>query len=138
MRVVIDTNCFLAIIPKVSPYRPVFDAYRSRRFELAVSTEVLDEYAEIFGQRMTPLIADNLLELIDKQANTVKTEIYYRWGAITKDYDDNKFVDCAVSAGADYIITHDRHFNVLSTIEFPQVKCIRLDEFTLLLLAKER
>ena len=137
MRVVIDTNCFLAIIPKVSPYRPVFDAYRSRQFELAVSTEVLDEYAEIFGQRMTPLISDNLLELIDKQINTIKTEIYYRWGAITEDYDDNKYVDCAVSAGADYIVTHDRHFNALSTIEFPQVKCIKLDESMSLLLAKE-
>ncbi len=91
MRVVIDTNCFLAILPKVSPYRSVFDAYRAGRFELAVSTDILSEYVEVFGQRMTPLIADNVLELIDKQANTVKTEIYYRWGHITVDYDDNKF-----------------------------------------------
>lgn len=133
MRVVIDTNCLLVIIPKVSLYRSVFDAYRSRQFELAVSTEVLDEYAEILGQRMTPLIADNLLELMDKQTNTIRIEIYYRWGAITEDYDDNKYVDCAVAAGADYIVTHDRHFNVLSTIEFPRVKCIKLDEFMLLL-----
>ncbi len=101
MRVVIDTNCFLAIIPKVSPFRSIFDAYRARKFELAVSTEILDEYAEIFGQRMTPYIANNLLELIDKQSNTLRTEIYYRWAAITEDYDDNKFVDCAISAGAD-------------------------------------
>lgn len=33
MRVVIDTNCFLSIIPKVSPYRPIFDAYRRKQFE---------------------------------------------------------------------------------------------------------
>lgn len=137
MRVVIDTNCFLAIVPKVSPYRPAFDAYRSRQFELAVSTEILNEYSEIFGQRMTPLIADNLLELIDKQTNTIKTEIYYRWGAIIEDYDDNKFVDCAVSAGVDYIVTHDRHFNVLKAIEFPQVRCINLDEFMLILITQE-
>ncbi len=88
MRVVIDTNCFLVIIPKISPYRQGFDAYRTRQFELAVSTDVSAEYAEIFGQRITPMIADNILELIDKQANTIKTEIYYRWGHITIDYDD--------------------------------------------------
>lgn len=133
MRVVIDTNCFLAIIPKVSPYRPVFDAYRSKRFELAVSTEILEEYAEIFGRRMTPLIADNLLELIGKQTNTIKSEIYYRWGLITADYDDNKFVDYAVSAGVDYIITNDRHFDVLRTKNFPTVACLNLAEFMSLL-----
>ncbi len=88
MRVVIDTNCFLVIIPKISPYRQVFDAYRAMQFELAVSTDILAEYAEIFGQRMTPFIADNILELTEKQANTIKTEIYYRWGHITIDYDD--------------------------------------------------
>lgn len=49
MRVVIDTNCFLVSIPKISPYRPVFDAYRTGQFELAVSTDVLAEYAEILG-----------------------------------------------------------------------------------------
>ncbi|MBD2757529.1 putative toxin-antitoxin system toxin component, PIN family [Spirosoma validum] len=129
MRVVIDTNYFLAIVPRVSPYRPVFDAYRARRFELAVSTEILNEYVEIFGQRMTPLIADNLLELIDKQTNTVKTEIYYHWGIITEDYDDNKFVDCAVAAGVTYLITNDRHFDVLRSRDFPPVTCLSLASF---------
>jgi putative PIN family toxin of toxin-antitoxin system len=129
MRVVIDTNCFLAIIPRISPYRQVFNAYHSQQFELAVSNEILEEYAEIFGLRMTAVIADNLLELIDKQPNTVKTDIYYRWGLITADYDDNKFVDCAVSANADYIVTNDKHFQILNTKQFPSVKCLTLAEF---------
>lgn len=113
MRVVIDTNCFLAIIPKASLFRPVFDASRRGDFELIVSTEILNEYAEIFSRKMTPAIADNLLDLIEKQANTVKTDIYYRWETIAQDYDDNKFVDCAIAGGADFIITNDRHFDVL-------------------------
>ncbi len=133
MRVVIDTNCFLAIVPKVSIYRTVFDAYRAGQFELAVSNEILSEYAEIFSQRMTPFIADNLLDLLDKQPNTVKSAIYYRWSLITADYDDNKFVDCAISSVADYIITHDHHFDVLKTHTFPQVTCLRLPEFIRLL-----
>ena len=136
MRVVIDTNCFLAIIPKISPYRPVFDAYRGKQFELAVSTKILHEYAEVFGRRMTPFIADNLLELVDKQDNTFKAEIYYRWALITADYDDNKFVDCALSAGADYIVTQDRHFNELTAHAFPTVKSISLPEFLNTLLLK--
>ncbi|MEZ0539087.1 putative toxin-antitoxin system toxin component, PIN family [Fibrella arboris] len=129
MRIVIDTNCFLAIIPKLSPYRAVFDAYRTGAFELAVSTEVLAEYAEIFGARMTPAIAENLLELIDRQTNTVRTEIFYRWGLITADYDDNKFVDCALSSGADFIITNDHHFDMLKSRDFPKVNCLTLSYF---------
>lgn len=127
--VVIDTNCFLAILPKGSRYRPIFDAYRQGKFELAISTEILHEYSEIFSQQMTTEISDNLLSLILKQPNTLKTEIYYRWLLIKTDYDDNKFVDTAISANANYIITVDKHFNILKKIAFPKVKTIQLDNF---------
>jgi putative PIN family toxin of toxin-antitoxin system len=129
MRVVVDTNCFLAIVPKVSPYRFVFDAYRTEQFELAVSSEILNEYVEIFAQKMTSEIAENILELILKQANTIETDIYYRWNLITIDPDDNKFVDCAIAAQADYLVTSDAHFNVLKFIPFPQVQVIGIAKF---------
>lgn len=51
----------------LSPYRPIFDAYRRREFELAVTTDILQEYEDIFRQKMTSEIANNLLELIDRQ-----------------------------------------------------------------------
>ena len=38
------------------------------------------------------------------------------FGLITADADDNKFVDCAIIAGAKYIVTEDRRFNVLKEI----------------------
>lgn len=133
MRVVLDTNCFLAIIPKISPYRPLFDAYRRQNFELAVTTDILEEYEEIFGQKMTPQIATNLLELIDKQPNTIYTEVFYRWNLILCDPDDYKHVDCAIAAGADYIVTNDSHFSDLDTIGFPVVRYISLQNFMNLL-----
>ena len=129
MKIVIDTNCFLAILPKKSLYRPIFDAYRQCKFELAISSEILDEYAEIFEQKMTAEISENILELILKQPNSIKTEIYYRWGLIISDYDDNKFVDTAISANADFIITSDKHYKTLSETPFPKVKIISLDGF---------
>lgn len=129
MRVVIDTNCFLAILPKHSIYRPVFDAYRYRKFELAISNEILDEYAEIFEQKMNAEISSNIIELILKQPNSIKTEIFYRWGLITADYDDNKFVDTAISANVDFIVTSDKHYDVLVKIPFPNVNVISLHSF---------
>ena len=47
----------------------------------------------------------------------------------TKDLDDNKFVDCAVVANAEYIVTEDSHFNILKITPFPPVEVKRLHEF---------
>ena len=43
--------------------------------------------------------------------------------------DDNKFIDCAVSANANFIVTHDKHFNVLSDVDFPKVEVIDIQKF---------
>lgn len=48
---------------------------------------------------------------------------------ITADPDDNKFVDCAFAAGADYLVSEDSHFNVLRTTPFPLLNLVTLDEF---------
>ena len=42
---------------------------------------------------------------------------------------DDKFVDCAVACNADHIITEDKHFHVLSDVEFPKVVAIGIDAF---------
>lgn len=129
MRILIDTNCFLAILPVKSIFRSVYDAYRSKKFELIVSTEILNEYSEIFSIKMTPLISENIIELILEQTNTIKSEIYFKWSLLENDYDDNKFVDAAIASGADYIVTADKHFNILNSIPFPKLKVISLPDF---------
>ncbi len=50
-------------------------------------------------------------------------------GIITADPDDNKFVDCAVIAGATYIVSNDRHFDELKRYDFPKVDVRKLSEF---------
>ena len=60
---------------------------------------------------------------------TLKVTPYYSWNLIAADPDDNKFADCALNAGADFIVTNDRHFNVLKNIDFPKINVIDLDTF---------
>jgi predicted nucleic acid-binding protein len=48
---------------------------------------------------------------------------------IEKDKDDNKFVDCAIAGNADYIISNDKHFNILSQIEFPSIEVLKYEDF---------
>ena len=47
---------------------------------------------------------------------------------ITEDPDDNKFVDCAFAANADYLVSNDRHFDILSKIPFPHLNLVTLDK----------
>ena len=127
--VVIDTNCLLQIIARHSPYRPIWDAFLTGRFDLCVSNEILEEYQEILGQQITSTIAENVVLLILNQKNVQLVDPHFRMGIITSDPDDNKFVDCAFAAGADYLISEDSHFDVLRKTPFPQLNLVTLDEF---------
>ena len=69
------------------------------------------------------------MERLVKLPDAVPIVSYFRWQLITADPDDNKFVDCALNAGADYIITNDKHFNILKNIDFPPIKVIDIAAF---------
>ena len=127
--VVIDTNCLLQVIARRSPYRPIWDAYLNGAFDLWVSNEILDEYQEVLEQQITPTVAENVVLLILNKKNTRLIDPHFRLNLIDADPDDNKFVDCAFAAGADYLVTEDSHFNVLRTLRFPQLNLVTLDEF---------
>ena len=47
---------------------------------------------------------------------------------IVADPDDDKFVDCAVTGNAKYIVTEDSHYDVLNGLDFPRVDIIKLDD----------
>jgi len=127
--VVIDTNCLLQILAKKSPFRPIWDAFLEGRFMLCVSNDILNEYQEVLEQQITPTVAENVVLLILNKPNVRFVDPYFRLGLITADPDDNKFVDCAFAADADYLVSEDNHFNVLKTIPFPRLNLVTLEEF---------
>ncbi|HMO40449.1 MAG TPA: putative toxin-antitoxin system toxin component, PIN family [Saprospiraceae bacterium] len=129
MKVVIDTNVLLMSIPKISKYRPIFDGLLRGKFNLAISESILQEYVEIIGRKTTGQIAQNLGNLLVTLKNVEKTEIFFRWRLIKADPDDNKFVDCAISARVTFLVSNDKHFNGLKEIEFPPVEVIDADGF---------
>ena len=127
--VVLDTNCLVQVISRHSPYRPIWDSFLNQEFDLCVSNEIIDEYQEILEQQTSVMIAEHLIMLLINSKNVRLVNPQYRFNIITKDPDDNKFVDCAITGGADYIVSDDAHFNVLQQIQFPNVKVLHLREF---------
>ena len=54
---------------------------------------------------------------------------FYSFNLINEDEDDNKFADCAIAANATYLVSNDRHFEVLNQIDFPKVNWVTLADF---------
>jgi putative PIN family toxin of toxin-antitoxin system len=129
MKIVFDTNCLLRILPKNSIYRCLWDAFRQRRFILCYSTEMLQEYEELLLRFYSPNFALLTVEMLLKSPNIIQTIPYYKWNIISIDPDDNKFVDCALNAGADFIVTNDKHFNILKKSDFPKINVIDIETF---------
>ena len=132
--IVLDTNSLLMSIPKISPYRVVWDGFLENRFVLCVSNEIIEEYLEILTNKVGYHIATNVISTILFSGNVKFITPYYKFNLITSDADDNKFVDCAIAANADCIVSEDAHFKVLDSIPFPHVNLLRLKEFADILL----
>ena len=128
-RIVLDTNCLLQALPSHSPYHQIWTEVLTGNVCLCVNTEILNEYEEILSARTTPEIAHNVVEAIARLHTTVFQEVYIHFGLIEADADDNKFVDCAVAADAEYIVSNDSHFNVLKQVGWPKLTVIAIKEF---------
>lgn len=128
-RIVLDTNSLIQSIPPKSKFHKIWKSFLDGTNELCVSSEILVEYEEIL-QRLTDLrTAKYVIELIINNPYTLFITPYYKFNLITADLDDNKFIDCAISANAKYIVTEDHHFDVLKRCEFPKVDVVRLEAF---------
>ena len=83
-------------------------------------------------------MAENVVMLILNQENVQLVDPHFRMGIITADPDDNKVVDCAFAAGADYLVSEDSLFRVLHDTPFPQLNLVTLDEFLATRLVQEQ
>ncbi|MCU0324819.1 MAG: putative toxin-antitoxin system toxin component, PIN family [Spirosomaceae bacterium] len=129
MRVVIDTNVLIATINRKNPEFFIYQAFAKKTFEWVVSTEILMEYAEKITEYYSSSTADFILRAICIANNTIFAEPHFRWNLINEDPDDNKFADLAISVNAFCLITYDKHFDILSDIEFPTLKVVTPTEF---------
>lgn len=131
--VVIDTNVLLVSISSRSKYHWIFQALISGDFDIGITQSILLEYEEQISKHWNPEVAANVIRSITELPNAKLVSIHYYLDLIKVDQDDNKFVDCAFAANADYILTHDQHFNILKEISFPRIPVITINEFRTLL-----
>ena len=127
MRVVLDTN--VAVSAAVSPKGPpaeIIRAWRARSFVWVTSTPLLDELERtLLSSRVRRYLAwgeDEIVEFLAavRQAAAV-TSPTDEIDVIRDDPADNRVLEAAVAAHADYIVSGDRHLLDLKTYEGAQI-----------------
>jgi uncharacterized protein len=133
MTVVLDCNIIVMSLSSRSPYHVIYQSLVKGKFQLAVTADILLEYEEIIQQKYGVPTAGAFLALLNELPNVHRVTTFYKWLLIEADPDDNKYTDCAVAGQAEYLVTEDRHFNILKTIRFPQITTISIDAFIVFL-----
>jgi uncharacterized protein len=112
IRVVLDTNVIVSAHLNSEGYeRHVLDLVLASKLQLLASESVLAEYEGVllrpkFGIR--PSNVRRSMRALRAVARIVRPQHEV---SVTRDPDDNRFLECAESAGADYLVTgNKRHF----------------------------
>jgi putative PIN family toxin of toxin-antitoxin system len=112
LRLVIDTNVLIsAAIKPLGLSRTVLLLAITKPAHLYISPLILEEYTDVLARpelRIRKGLQPQLLQLIKNHGRTV---VPTRQLEVTPDPDDNRFLECADFAGADYLVTgNQKHF----------------------------
>ena len=129
MIIVVDTNVLLVSISSRSKYHWLYRFILDKKVQVAFTHDILIEYEEQISIHWHHDIAVNTVRSLTELSTSLFTKVYYNLRLITVDEDDNKFVDCAFAANADFIVTNDHHFNILKNVDFPSIPILNINEF---------
>jgi uncharacterized protein len=83
MRAVIDSNILVMSIPRKSKLNPIFRFIVEGKFDLCVTTEILNEYAEITERMMGFEISEVTMQALINLPNLIPVTIYYHWNLLS-------------------------------------------------------
>ena len=108
MRVVLDTNVIVSGLNFPGNERLVLELALRGRFELYLSPFILEEVAGVLGRKFgwTEERSSQALRTLRDAATVI--EPLRLPGVIEDDHADNRILDCAVGASANYLVTDDR------------------------------
>lgn len=127
MKVVLDTNIFISAFAisggkaeeaYLNAVRGNFNLYSS----VAILTETAQKLRDKFGWDEHKIT--RLLKTIAKIATIIKSQPRLH---LLADEPDNRILECALAANADFVVTGDKH--LLSLKHFQNAEIVRLSDF---------
>jgi putative PIN family toxin of toxin-antitoxin system len=131
VRIVFDTNIFISAfaIPGGNAEEVHLHAIQGT-FELITAVAILTDTVEILQAKFdwSGDKAEELVKTISRTATVLKTRPHLH---VLQDERDNRILECAMAAQADYLVTGDRH--LLALRRYKSTLLLPLAEFLALL-----
>lgn len=108
MKVVLDTNVLVSGVFWSGPASRILELWANDKIDVVVSPDILTEYQRLLAEmeRNKPSgLADAWAVFIAQHATVIHPAGHPR---LCRDRDDDKFLHCALSAGARILITGDK------------------------------
>ena len=122
MKIVIDTNVVISGVFFGGKPRMILEAVADRKIFACASAEILTEYYEVIDEmidRGQGHFNRNVLEPVISEMEII---IPVSSINVSRDSDDNKFIECAVDSGALYIVSGDK--DLLDVQEYDGIKIV--------------
>lgn len=109
IKAILDTNVLISGVFWKGPPFEILKAWQEQRFRLAISLPILEEYRRVldeFAKERQMLVLNSVLKVIELRSEIVKPVPFSE--PVCSDPDDDKFLEAAIAAGADYIVSGDK------------------------------
>ncbi len=130
MRVVFDTNVLIsATLWNESSAQKILHKLIEEDYDIFLSLEIIEEYKKVLKRDFdyTEDEINNFISIIMQFSNIIEPDTTIE--VIEDDPEDNRILECAVSASADFILSYDKHLLILK--EFNNIKIIKPEELIL-------
>ena len=127
MKIVVDTNVVISGTFFGGAPRRVIEAVAEQKISACASAEITDEYNEIVREiidRKQGHLRKDLLDLFIACLEMIEPTTRVK---VSRDPDDDKFIECAVDAKALYIVSGDK--DLLDIGDYKDVQIITAAQF---------
>jgi putative PIN family toxin of toxin-antitoxin system len=127
VRVTADTNIYISALNFGGKPLEILNAARLGNIELVISQPILNEITRVLLNRFYWPEHDMAVLNQDLGSFTIWVEPKTIVTVITDDPSDNRILECAVAAGAQYIVSGDNH--LLALKEYAGIKILQPSAF---------
>ena len=127
MHIVIDTNVVISGTFFGGFPRKILEAVVNDKVNAYANTKIIKEYLDIIREMIIEKggkLNENILSPFIDKLNVVKSTSRIK---ISRDKDDDKFIECAIDSKSLYIVSGDK--DLLDIVEYQNIKIITAKDF---------
>ena len=127
-KIVADTNILISGLGWGGPPREVIETALNQEAIMYLSQEIIDELTRVMNYPKFEFTQEEKVQflfILTEVAIQVEPKTKVR--AVKADLSDNIFLECALEADADFVITGDKH--LLELKEFNGIKIVKPSDF---------